>query len=322
MLRFNGKEVPAEIIETITKPFMPKGKSKTVNFQRLNARPYEVISNKGKKLTKSGSEKQILTYSTVVMPTYTDKLAKYNEEFSGEGVLQYYKSKSVRMQGRERVEELVPTHLTFARHILLFDAAKDLSLFAFMLLRPDNERNKEWATIKPTYKLMESSTDNKKKVEATNKMTEALNKLASLKDKNSKLLRQVYEANGFTDWEDHVPANGKEADFNSVLAPLYQIAMSNPGKILDMIVDESLDITATIEVVLQNGVLEFGSGTFYWGIKIKPGIEADKRKIVKAPAGRTATEDAKSWFANWLRGNGDVMDEIQTELNIFQALPK
>lgn len=297
-LRFNNTELTQDEIAKIVKDFMPRGKDKKVTFQRLNARPFQVMGSKGMKF-KGGSEKSIMAFCTANLPG------------KGEGILQYYKTMS-KQPGRGGVvnENLEPRLITFKRHILLLDAGKDQALFAYMLCHSENESSKAWSTVKPTFRLVRPSEDAKRKVASIDLKIAALQKIKNLQETNKQVLRQLYEAKGYTDWETHVPANHQGADWDTILQPLYALAESEPQSILDAIADTALDVAAKVSVALENGILKYEAGKF-----LLRG-EGDKyTEVAKVPAGKKDDEAAKNWFVSYLKGSGsDVMDELNIEL--------
>lgn len=297
-LRFNNTELTPDEINKIVKDFMPKSKDKRVTFQRLNARPFQVMGARGMKF-KAGSEKSIMSFCTAHL------------ESKGEGILQYYKTSS-KQPGRGGVvnENLEPRLVTFKRHIRIVDAEKDKALFAYMLCHSENEKSAAWSTIKPTFKLVRPAEDAKRKVANIDLKIEALQMIKNLKESNKQKLRQLYEAKGFTDWDIHVPTNHQGADWDTILQPLYAIAESEPQSILSAIEDTALDVAAKVSVALDNGILKYEAGKFFM-----KGEGDVFKELVKVPTGKTEDETARNWFVNYLKGKGsDALDELNIEL--------
>lgn len=316
-LKFNDTELTG--YEKFLKDYTPKSKDKTVTFMYVNARPYKVLGKAGY-VNKAGSEKQLPAFDTVILPEWTDAQGKVHKNV--EGVLQYYRTaKNSPVRGGGFAQDLEPKYITFSRHVRLVDAEKDKALMFFLMMHSQNKANSANSSKPPLFYLVSPSAANKTTVKNTNLVLEALNKLKNLQDNHHKILRQVYEACGFTDWDIHITKDDK--DWDSVMGPLYQIAETKdsgngiPGaqKILDLINDDMLANIAKVTVALDKKVLSYQGGAFFWGEKVQLAAGVSDRKIVEAPHGMQENETARDWFAEWLRTQGAVTKQLNIELD-------
>lgn len=301
------------------KDLIPRGKDKSVTFQKVDFQPYQVQGKRGMITPpiKKGAEKSILASATVVLPEYFDS-ASNSKQASNEGVLQYYEKSNARMVNREKVEQLTPERVFFVRGTMRIDADKQWSLFAYMLLRPDNVRSAGWSRVKPVVKLVEAKDGRRKSTAKVSLLVQAINKIDSLQTSSQRAFRTLYEACGFTDYDMYTVSDGRggfKPDWDALKAPLYQLAEQNPQSIIDKIDDKSLDITAKVNISLETGLLKYENGIFYWGPKsIKADAKEKDAKICQAPKGKQNLEMAKVWFVGFLQGEPDTMAEINAQI--------
>jgi hypothetical protein len=311
-LLFNGK--PLTGYEEQVNHLVPRGKDKEVTFKLLNAEPYRVLGQYGFKY-KAGGEKAILAFDTVTLSEYKDEHGKTHKDVTG--VLQYYVSNQ-KVPGRNGIaENLEPKYVVFERHVKRVNTQTQKDLLFFLMKHSENKDSNKWSGKVPKFELVPQGAGHASKVANTNAKLTALNKLAELMENQPSRLRLVYEACGHSDWDIHMPKDSRlEKDKDSILGPLYTIAENDPAKILALINDTDLDIHAKITVALEAKVITYAAGTFSWGEQVK--AEPNKRQIVKAPKGKQDDDVARAWFADWLKGEGAVMEEICVELDAIK----
>jgi len=294
-LKLNNEEFTEYM--AFVKDKMPRGKDKVVTFCLSNVEPYQVMGKFGM-MSKIAGEHSIRTSDTVVINNI-------------EGVLTYY-NKSVKQPGRRGVEErLDPDFLHFINHKLQVNTATDPALFYYLLKHSENAENAINQGKTPLFHQMKPEAAAQKTVSEKALEVKAINKIDELKEKNKKQLRYLYEAYGHSNWEDLITSRKEhEQDWESVLSPLYIAASANPKKMLDTISDAALDVAAKVTQALANGILKYEAGKFIWG---REGHK--KPNICTVPAGKTDNDDAVEWFVGYLRGNGNVANELSEELN-------
>ena len=303
-LKVNGQDFKE--IEKFIAQYMPQGKNKSVTFVLCNAQPYQVLGSKGM-MSKIGGEYSIPTSDTVMID-------------GRECILQYYKT-SKKAMGKHGVEEMLePSYIHLMKHKLIFDAGKNQSLFYFMLKNSKNEANAINTGEVPVFRFLQPAESAVKTVKNKSLEVRAINEIDKLRETNKKHLKALYEAAGYSDFDDLVGRDITDKDWDSVLAPLYKLAEVNPQKMMDMINDASLDIAAKVTQALTQGVIKYEGNKFIWEDDVN--VSEKKRTICSVPAGKQDNESAAEWFGEWLKSEGSVIGEITVQLAIKSTAQK
>jgi len=294
-LLFNDKPLTDDEIRTIIGDRMPHGKDKKVTFTLLNHKTMMRLTEKGERMLSDGGTRA-LTTSTI---------ATIN---GMQGVLTYYETKTqVQVTGGGIAYEYMPKYFHFKKGVIDFDADKNVPKFAFLLAAKQFDKNAESHGAIPIYRLVDTSAHSKKKVSEADLMLKAYDLVREAYGKNKAKLRALYEYTGATNYNELKAAN----DFDSILAPLYNLAQTNPKKLIELMESAALDTGAKVTQAIETGILKSDAQGFYW-------VNGGK-KIWACPQGRG--HDALDLFVDYLRNQdkSGVLGQLTKELDKKEA---
>lgn len=284
---------------------LPRGKDKTVSFAIVNARPYRRMSDKGIQY-QLGGEESIYAFDSVNIEIKTETGVRPQE-----GVLQYYRTANKRQVGASFHEMLEPTYLHFLKHTLSFDASKDPSLFYYLLVHSEAQENVGATGKVAKFKFLKPAEGARKTVASIDLEIDALNTLKSLRESNKKQLRNLYETTGGQDWDEKTGPKATDADWDEIMAPMYEFCRKNPAKALEYMNDAALEIGAKVQKAVTAGLIKVQGDMIYWGDQVEG--DPKTKKIARIPKGKVETW--QEWFtASFLRSEPGVMSEINSAL--------
>jgi hypothetical protein len=286
-LLFNGK--PFENYQEIVKANTPRGKDKTVTFGLCNVQPFVRTTERGEPLMSRGGTTPLRTTCLATIDGITSELT-------------YYESVG-RVNGKSGLENnYEPKYIHFANHEIMLDAQKKMDKFAFLLLNRYNEAQSDKAGVTPLYRMVDVTDGHEKSVVSGKVKLEALNAVATAFEKNKPKIRAIYTLLGGKDYVEL--RNAKEWD--TILAPLYNLADTNPKKLLEYMNSAALDVGAQVREGIDAAVIREDSLGFYWG--------TNNKKIWTCPSGKG--EEAFDLFVSWLRteDKSGVLKTILSEL--------
>src|ERR1017187_2850094 len=333
MLEFDGEKVDvgSKPYQELIAPYRGKGKNKRALVKNLRFKPLKVVGDARQGyITTAGGTKQVQPQDVVSFPIWDDKKGDWIRK---EGTLRYFTSKQP--TGQQGQYTYKPTRIPFNNGMLEVPSNDDALLLYFIChskntqnhLRTEKDektgRDKEvgWSTKPGEFEISMPLAASKKLGVQLDEKLDAMTRVKTALAVNLPLARQLYETCGYTDWD--VYENGKKMDLTEIRAVLMNKADKEPGKVIELLSDTALDITSKIVQALTLGVLLQEGSSFYWGPTADNGkyknVPAKEKEIVSVPRGKAPNKEALlSWFCEYLKGEPEVMSEINTELDVLK----
>ena len=288
-LLFEGK--PFSEYLHLLKEATPKGKNKLVTFTLMNRAPVKRITETGGTTLSSGG----------VCPISTSCIAKIN---GVKGTLTYYES-SGKAQGKFGLEDnYEPKYIHFRSDEMMIDAEKQPEKLVYMLLNRYNKSNANTMDVTPLYEMLDVTDGKAKTVSAGELKFKALSLIEEAKEKNKAKIRAIYEILGGRDFIEL----RKAKDWDSIYAPIYALADSDPKRLIEYMDSASLDVGAQVRAAIEAEVLKEDTQGFYWG--------SNNKKIWSIPAGKG--EEGFELFVDFLRNQdkSGVLKTVQKEMEV------
>lgn len=334
ILEFNGIQVDLKKYAKFLAQYKPKGKDRMAIAQMLNYKPMQVAGTPGKPMaTRAGGRKGIICYDTVHFPTDFDSQGNITK--TEEGTLRYYERK-IPHQSPMGAPTYEPVRLRFQSGIMNIENLNDAKLLFMVcsskqkenIQRREGTKEAGWSNAPAVWEIVKpgiSAERNSKKLSAK---FDAMQRVKVALVNNQELAKQLYESQGHTDWELYLNLNSKtqkwEGDFREIENILLMFADTNPNKVLELLSDTALDIKSKIVQGINKQILAQEGNSWLWGNKADGGkykdLPAAEKLITKIPAGKGSTkEQVIDWFCDFLKGEPNLMSEINTELDEVKA---
>lgn len=331
-LEFDGIKVELKKYEKFISRFKPKGKDKGVTVQMINYGPMQVAGQATKGMVKQfGGTVGKMPQEMIQFPVEFNSKGEPTEY--KEGTLHYFEQKTP-AQNSVAAPSYKPSRIKFVSGKLRIDGNND-ALILFSVVSGRNKMNsarieelslKEigWSRIPAVWEVLEPLAAAAKSAAKLNTKEDAFKRVRLALTSNQVLAKQLYESQNMTDWDSYVTWNVKEkcwkGDFSQIENVLLTLADTEPQKVINLLNDTALDIRSKVVLAVNQGILLQEGNSWLWGGNADGGkyknVPAADKLITKIPTGKGATSEAVlEWFCDFLKGEPELMTEINKELD-------